>query len=136
MNFAYGFPRGFVTPLSQAPTPPPRPPPLQAVPSANPYFFSPTPPSYHSLPRFSVPLLSLWAFQIDSGITSEACIPSYTSYEPFYRLHKKLEKGRKEPKTSIQLHVFHYANNMLCCLHQIHPTITDSLILLWDKVTP
>jgi hypothetical protein len=36
----------------------------------NPYFS----PFSHPLPRFSVPLLRLWGFQIDSDITSEACL--------------------------------------------------------------
>jgi hypothetical protein len=81
-------------PLPQAPTLP-----LQVV-------FSETFTSF-LLPLdsiFSVPLMRLWAFQIDSDITLEvrlvvcvlawfACIPFYTSYEPFHGLQKDLKQG-------------------------------------------
>lgn len=135
MNFAYTLPGGscffFTTSTNTSTT---------SSTLCKPLLLHPPP----LLPFFSVPLLRLWAFQIDSDITLEACllgwfacIPTYTSYEPFHRL--ELEKGGREEKksedtTKNQQPLFHYANNMLCCLHQIHPILVDSLILHWEKV--
>jgi hypothetical protein len=73
-------------------------PPLQVVPS----LVLPPLASF-----FSVPLLRLWVFQIDSDITSEAsllawfaCIPFCISHEPFHRLRKELKKRKEKEDTT------------------------------------
>jgi hypothetical protein len=73
---------------------------------------------------FTVPLLRLRALQIDSDITSEACLVCSRSF-----LHQRWafsQETEKAPPKSRDLPLFHYANNMLCCLHRIHPIVADS----------
>ena len=109
-------------------------------------YFYPLAPCFYF---FLVPLMRLWAFQIDSDITLEVrllvcllgllalrstpAMSLFTGYKKTWKKKKK-EGGKKMPPK--QKPLFHCANNMLCSLHRIHPIFADLLILRWDKMTP
>ena len=68
-----------------------------------------------------------------------ACLVCLHSVLPqlwaFSRVTKRRERGGKKILPT-QKPLFHYANNMLCSLHRIHPIFADLLILRWDRMTP
>jgi hypothetical protein len=97
----------------------------------NPYF-SPPPAPY---PLFSVPLLHLWAFQIDSDITLEVYSPSALDLLwAFHTLHRSRRctgvKVTTKPKShSFSMQTICYALCIRCA-----PILADSLIFRWDTV--
>lgn len=70
------------------------------------------------------------------GLLAFPSTPAMSLFTGYRRAWKKEGLGAEKKTLPKQKPLFHYANNMLCCLHRTHPTVADLLILRWDKTTP
>lgn len=134
LNFVCRFPVVLDTSFPQALTPP-----LQVVPSETPTSLVLPPLAsffqclfcasglfklIQTLPQRLACLLGLLAFR------SVSAMSLFTGYG------RSSRRGRKKETPQNQQPLFQYANNMLCCLHQIRPILADSLIFRWDTMIP